>query len=118
MKLLTIIAVLTLTGCASTPFENWSKADTARQIAYSTLHVADWIQTRKIADCDDESNPILGLSPDRSTVDIYMGGTLVLQTVAAGLLKPEYRKWYQNFWIVAEGYTVVRNYQLGYRVEF
>jgi hypothetical protein len=37
--------VFLVSGCASRPFENWSRQDTYRQAAYTALHVVDWAQT-------------------------------------------------------------------------
>ena len=102
-------------GCASTPFENWSKEDTMRQAVYSVAHIIDWAQTRDICDSEKfyELNPVLGKNPSKSKVDIWMGSTLILQTVASGLIDEKWRPWWQTFWIGAEVGTVYHNYQIG-----
>ena len=35
------MCIILVVGCASVPFEGWTKADTARQVSYTALHVAD-----------------------------------------------------------------------------
>ena len=117
MKLLPLILVL-LVGCASVPFEGWSKADTARQATVAALLAADWYQTRRIAADPNyvELNPILGEHPSSGSVDLYMLTCAVAHTVVSGMLKPgHWREAWQYTWIGAEAVTVGRNYKIGVR---
>lgn len=120
LSALVIMSVLA-TSCCSQPFKDWSKADSVRQVSYTTLHVTDWLQTRQgICGSDDfrELNPVLGPDPSKTEVDIWMGSTLILQTMMAGWLKPEYRPLWQYMWIGAEASTVAHNHRLGVRISF
>lgn len=76
------IFLLLLLACPSHAGE-WTKADTAREVAYLALHVVDWNQTLYIVDHPrefHECNPILGSHPSRGEVNGYF--------IATGLLHP------------------------------
>ena len=111
-----IITLLLLSGCASHYGQDWSSADTARQAAYTVLHVQDWRQTLEISRNPDqysETNFILGRHPSESEVNSYMAGTLLLNSLIAPALKPKYRRWFQYIGIGVEGACVVNNLSIG-----
>jgi len=84
----------------------WTKADTAREVAYLALHVADWGQTLEIADHPEkwhENNPVLGDHPSRGQVNAYF--------IATGLLHPVVsyglRKYTPDGWVQAWQYVTI-----------
>jgi hypothetical protein len=111
-------------GCASTPFEGWTKADTMRQAAYTGLHIVDWAQTIQIARNPDKFEEcgllriVSGNHPTDTQVHQFFGGTLILQTVIPSMLKPKYRQAWQTMWIGIEGSNDIRNFSLGLHGEF
>lgn len=120
MKAKYLIFTLLLYGCASTPFENWTAADTARQAAWTAVHGVDWAQTREIAKNPEyyERNPFLGDHPSTAEVDAYMAGSLAVCTLVSGLLEPKYRRLFQYLSIGVSTTAVVNNYHIGVRVGF
>ncbi|BBO74425.1 hypothetical protein DSCW_18420 [Desulfosarcina widdelii] len=115
--LIVVFQLLFMAGCASHPFEGWTRADTYRQAAYTAVHCADWMQTHEIASNDDflERNGVLGSHPSHQAVDIYMGSTLAASWLIAGMLDPEWREVFQVTAIVFEAGVVARNYSIGIR---
>jgi len=124
MKTIVALCLLLLVGCASAPFEGWTKADTTRQVAYSALHVADWAQTVEITHSNGRyyeaglASYAMGHHPDEPEVHLYMGSTLLLQTAISAMLEPKYRRAWQYVWIGSEGGTVLHNYSIGLRFGF
>ena len=124
MKRYFLFIIFVLCGCASVPFEGWTKADTARQVAYTALHIADWGQTVDISRNPDKyyeaglAGLVIGEHPSESQVHTYMATTLLIQTAIPAMLAPEYRKWWQYVWISAECVTVAHNLSIGLRVGF
>jgi len=124
MKKFLVILSLVLSGCASTPFDSWTKADTARQVAYTTLHIADWAQTVEISRSPSEyyeaglAGIVIGEYPKESDVHLYFASTLVLQTLIPAMLATKYRAAWQYVWIGAEGVTVAHNFSIGLRFGF
>jgi len=124
MKTITTLCVLFLVGCASVPFEGWTKADTTRQVAYTALHVMDWAQTTEISRSNGEyyeaglAGIVIGEHPEESDVHVYFASTLLLQTAISAMLEPKYRSAWQYVWIGAEGVTVAHNFSIGLRFGF
>lgn len=124
MKRYFLCIIFVLCGCASAPFEGWTKADTARQVAYTAVHAMDWAQTVDISRSNGEycekggASLVIGNDPKESDVHIYMASTLLLQTAIPAMLKPEYRKAWQYIWIGVEGGTVAHNFSIGLRCGF
>lgn len=119
MKL--VAAVLILCLAASPTFaEDWTTVDTTRQAVYSALHVADWLQTRYIAQHPAyyETNPILGKHPSVSIVDLYFVGTLIAHAVVSNLLEGKYRHIWQYATTALEATMVGNNYRLGIKFGF
>ena len=94
----------------------WTKADTAREVAYLALHVADWGQTLEIADHPEkwhENNPVLGDHPSRGQVNAYFIATGLLHPVVSYLLPHPYRTWWQYSTIALEVVVVGNNARIG-----
>lgn len=121
--------------------DEWDTADTAWQLTYTALHVADWSQTLDIAEsCTTSSydnglgyhraivnvehcrhyerNPILGSRPTRGEVNTYFATTLLLHTLIAYKLPAPYRRVWQMVWIVIEADVVSANARAGVRMSF
>jgi hypothetical protein len=118
---------LFLSGCAG-----WTKEEKITQGIYTALHVADWMQTRAIADEPKrfyETNAVLGRHPEQSAVDAYFTATLIGHYLIADALP---RRWtvpgtaytvnprgiWQWFWIGVEANCVRHNHAIGVRVRF
>jgi len=115
MKIL-ICLILFLVSCGG----SWTKEDTALQLTYTVLHVADWNQTLQIVDSEDheETNVILGRHPSKDEVNIYFASTLMAHYYVAHILPKPYRSYWQMVWIGIE-YDVVRhNTRNGLSVNF
>jgi predicted secreted Zn-dependent protease len=114
MKLNKVIAgciiATQIAGCATI---QWSKADTVRQLAFTSLLVVDWVQTRNNASDGwqgvKELNPILGSKPDTTTVDLYILGAMLGHFAVSIALPPKYRSHWQMFWIGVETCADVNN---------
>ena len=91
--------------------QDWSNADTARQLAYYLFHGADWGQTRYIARHPQfkETNPILGERPSIGKVNNYFLATGLAHALLMATLPPEARKWAQYGTIGIEAGQVRRN---------
>jgi hypothetical protein len=105
-------------GCAHRPFEDWTKADTAREVVRATLEVIDWGQTLAIVDNPQyhETNFLLGNHPSRSRVNSYFLAGTVLHPFVAGMLRKPYRTWFQHLSIGLSGYCVINNHAIGLRM--
>lgn len=94
-----LLPVLFLSGCASfAPPKNWTKADTRRQIAYSTLLAFDATTTARIGERPDliEGNPVtravIGSRPEPT--ETYAAAALLglANYWIARRMKPERRR--------------------------
>lgn len=101
-KVFLILLLLSCPACA----DEWTRADTYREVAYFALHVADWGQTLEISDHPEkwhEHNPILGSHPSRGEVNAYF--------IATGLLHPVVsyglRKYAPDGWVQAWQYGTI-----------
>lgn len=100
---------------------DWNKSDSARELAFSALLIADWSQTLQIADdCDTyiETNPILGSCPSRSKVNTYMAVSLLGHAGISYLLPRKYRSTWQNVTLIIQSSYVYNNYQIGLKIKF
>lgn len=91
---------------------DWSEADTARQIAYTALHLLDWNQSKKIQrnpDLYKETNILLGNHPSQGQSNNYMALTLLGHLALSGMLPPEWRKAFQIGTMGLEGYATLSN---------
>ena len=100
-------------GCAHRPFENWSQADTARELTWTALHAVDWGQTLDISDHPErfyEINPCLGEHPSRGKVNRYFALGTIAHPLISGALSPKYRVWWQYVSIGISGGVVIHNH--------
>src|SRR5258708_2157689 len=91
-------------------YSDWSDSDKARQTAYTTLHLIDWNQSKKIQrnpDLYHETNPVLGNHPSQGQSNNYNGLTLLGHLALAGMLPPEWRKAFQLGTMGLEGYAIL-----------
>jgi hypothetical protein len=112
----------------------WTRADTAFQLGVISLQVADWGQTRAIAngytsDYIDgngvprtktyyETNVLLGQNPSTGRVDAYFAASILGHTAVAYLLPQPYRRIWQSLFFVVEAHFVIRNDSIGLKVDF
>ena len=86
--------------------DDWSPADTKRQMMWTSMHVLDWSQTLRIDDDPTlkEGNPILGEYPSDGRVNTYFLITGVGHYLVSKNLSPRARKWWQwTTFVVAVG---------------
>lgn len=91
------------------------------EIAYTALHIADWNQTRHIAQAPtafQEKNLLLGDHPTGPQVNRYFAGTLLAHWAIAMALPDNYRRAFQGISIAVEANTVRRNYAIGLSARF
>lgn len=138
-----LLAILCL---FSTPAfsQEWTTRDTAYEAAYLTLLAADWAQTLKIVESQQQSpfvnssnargnihttssyeapvyqemNPLLGRTPSRGRVNTTIALTAIGHVAVARMLSPKYRRIFQALSIGVESYAVGRNYKMGIRIKF
>ena len=101
----------------------WDHWDTAIELAYFAAHIADWGQTRSIANhCQVgtyyETNPILGECPTVQTVNAYFLGTALLHAGVAYMLPKKYRRIFQSTTIAAQVGVVSSNASIGIQMHF
>lgn len=98
----------------------WSQRDTALQLSYTALHIADWGQTLDIENHPGhfETNPILGSHPTRGEINTYFASTLALHWLIARVLPQKWRNQFQLGTIALEFDVVTDNRSAGIRVNF
>ena len=122
MRKIALIFVLFIFNSVAIAAEDnsWTRKDTAWQTAYAVLHIADWSQTRYIAENPEynERNSILGNHPSTRKVDAYFAATLVAHTAISYILPTEYRRIWQVVTIAVEGNVVAHNVRIGVKFGF
>jgi len=105
-----LFLIVLVAGCAH---DKWTRNDTYRHIALTTVMAIDWLQTKEIARNDDyeETNPILGEDPSQMQVDAYFLGAWAATTAT-------WRKWFQFGVIGVETGYVIHNHAIGIRISF
>ena len=100
--------------------DDWSSADTKREVGYLTLHSIDWMQTRYISKNPSyqEDNNLIGEHPSLSRVNNYFIATALLHIGVAYLLPSELREPFQYITIAIELGAVAHNYQIGIKLDF
>ncbi len=102
----------------------WSEKDSMWQAAYLATHIADWGQTRSIADsCAKggqyyETNPILGRCPSMQMVNAYFISTALLHAGVAQMLPPKYRRWFQTGTLAMQLNVISNNKNIGLKISF
>ena len=116
--------------------DEWTTADTSREVTYQVIQAVDWAQTRSIVrgqcwyingDSRNacvggigryEMNPILGTRPSLDRVDIYFVASAVVHYLISDTLPEKYRAPFQYVSIVYEAGVVNRNFHLGIGAKF
>jgi len=91
------------------------------QIASNLLLIADWGQTRYIADHTQyhEINKSLGKHPDTGDVNRHFVGAIILNNLIGEYLIPADKKKYFYICVTyAEAFNLARNYNLGIKIKF
>jgi len=119
VRIAAFVLLLAVCGCAHA--EEWSRADTARQAAYTALHLADWAQTRYITTHRQdfvETNAMLGERPSLGRINNYFAATLAGHYAISALLPTKYRPYWQYGTITIEAYFVLHNRAIGIGFQF
>lgn len=104
---ISIVVIFVLTGCAGRLGEGWNRADTVRQVLVTGAIYYDLqIQTPTYLQNDTELNPII----TEDNLNAYTAACIVGHAAISASLKPKQRKWWQWFWITAQGITIVHNF--------
>jgi len=102
--------------------DEWSRADTVRQVIASAVIIADWRQTLYIADHPEsyyeKTNFFLDKHPDREAVNTYFALFLLSNYAVAAALPPSWRPYFQYLTIGYEAYYVRHNLSIGIGFEF
>jgi hypothetical protein len=101
--------------------DEWTKADSLREIGFFSVGALDWSQTRQIAmepDLHSENNQILGAHPTTGQVNRYFAAVLVAHFSIAYLLPEGIREPFQYFTIGLEAAAVTGNYMIGINGKF
>ncbi len=117
----TLITVILFLSLTSPVHAEWTKKDTAFQLTYTAVHLADWGQTLDIARNPDsyyEINPIVGKHPSVGRVNTYMALSLIVHTGISYLLPSKYRRWWQIGTIGVTTSLVIHNNSVGLKVRF
>ena len=99
----------------------WDSVDKSLGAAVLVLHVADWAQTRYIAENPDrfyETNPLLGKHPSKAQVDRFFVLTGVAGYFLADWLEGDGRKFFLGGVAMAKLGVVIHNDSIGIKMEF
>jgi len=124
-----IMYVLILTFSLSVPMacraDDWSKADTTRQMVYTALMTVDMLTTMDISNHDDiqeagvATRQILGDNPETLPTIGYFAAVATLNYyVAKNLPAGKWRTGWQTGSSVLAGSYVINNWRLGLRPEW
>ena len=120
-KVLTVLVLFIFSFACLAAGDEWTRADTERQVVYLALHIIDWGQTRNIAKNPvlyREVNPILGKHPSMNKVNGYFIVGVLVHTGIAYVLPAEWRKRFQCVTIGIETGYAVHNYATGIKMNF
>ena len=118
MKLLSLILMLSITGCAHIQVDKWDAVEVGEAVALTGLMVVDVIQTSQIVrnpDLYHEINPILGEHPTQGAVNLYFVLSLAFKLSIAHFLPHPWRKAWLGLWIFESATTVQNNSRIGLR---
>ena len=119
-----LLFIVTATDSSAAPRwwekNEWTRTDTALQLSYTALHIADWGQTLDIENHPYayETNPILGRNPTRGEINTYFASTLALHWLIARALPQKWRNQFQLGTIALEFNVVTDNHSAGIRFNF
>lgn len=112
-----IAAVAVLSGCAHS--DEWTRRDTALQLAYTGVVVLDTIQTADIQNYPDIqetgwlARKALGRNPDTSDTILYFSTLAISHWVIARALPREWRTYWQGAGIAIHLDAVISNCEHG-----
>jgi len=116
-----IVAALLLLALPARADE-WTRSDTAHEVAFAAVTAIDYAQTRRfLADGTDyEGNPLLGTHPSRAKLRTMVGAAVLAHAAVARVLPRPYRRFWQALWIGIETGTVAGNAMQagGFRLAF
>lgn len=114
------IVVVALLLPVAVSADEWRSEDTYRELAFQTLWLADYRQTREIATNPSyyETNEILGRDPTLSEVDRYFAIGAAVHAVISSTLPRRYRSWWQYATIAVQAGYVGHNMSIGLSVDF
>lgn len=101
--------------------DDWSKADTQREVAYQMFLGVDWAQTRYVARNPDkfiERNPILGDHPSVDKVDAHFVLSGLAHYGISRALDEKWRKRFQYVTVAFQGAVVARSVHIGVGIRF
>jgi hypothetical protein len=117
-----VLCLLGLLLFATNSFaEDWTTADTLREVAWQVVNAADWGTTLEIARHPNEYkeyNPLLGHHPSVGKVNTYFIAGAVAHFGVSYLLPKEWRPWWQYASIGISGACAVHNLNVGLRIKF
>jgi len=116
-----VCLLLMVSSSAHGASDPWTNADTARQLLYTAVTVADWNQTLHISRNPEkyyETNDFLGKHPSKRDVNSYFASMILTNALIASLLPKDYRASWQVFWIGYESIYVKRNIGIGLNLSF
>jgi len=119
MKVIAAVVLIFASGLAHA--DGWTGTDTLMLGASLGLKVVDWGQTRDIASRPQdyhENNRFLGEHPTSQQVDRYFALSIGATSAVAFILPQTYRRWFLGGVIVLDASAVMKNHQIGLRVNF
>ena len=118
-----ILILLLLLLSSSVYADEWTTGDTYRELAFQTLNIIDWGQTRYVAEHPDqfyekESQQFIGKHPTTGRVDAYMAQSAVLHFIVAYYLPSSWRVPFQYITIGGKLNNTIGNASIGVKVSF
>lgn len=112
-----IAAAAVLSGCAHS--DEWTRRDTALQLAYTGVVIADAIQTADIQNYPDIqeagwlAGKALGRNPDTSDTVLYFGTLAISHWMISRALPSKWRPYWQGVGIAVHLDAVISNCDMG-----
>ena len=121
--ILNIVLIIAVLHSSITFAVEWTTSDTYREVAFQTLNIIDWGQTRYIAQHPEsfhevESAWMIGKHPDEKRVDIYMVESAVLHFIVAYYLPESWRTPFQYLTVGGKLNATIGNASIGIKVSF
>lgn len=118
-----IFALLLFSSSSAFARDEWSQSDTYREVAFQTLNIIDWGQTRYIAEHpnqfhEQESQQFIGQHPTTGRVDAYMAETAALHFVVSYFLPSDCRTAFQYITIGGKLNATIGNASIGIKISF
>lgn len=116
-----LVVLAVLWGGNVAAADTWSNEDKTRLAVFYTTHLIDWGQTLHIVKNPEsyhERNAFLGEHPSKREVNRYFLAIGAAHFVIADALPSKYRAAFQYLTIGYNTSTIVRNYDLGLKINF